>query len=183
MYYKLIDDYTIQSSVTVNKTPEGRPVSNFTAWLRAKPEEYRISLGWYELLEEPFPGSEDISGNISEISDFQHVEESNNYRLRYSLSENNVIHGVWEEYVVETPPFNMLRTTLRQNMTEAGLGEVLDAYLASNDKAKLLWDECIVLESNSEFIINAVQTIAAMGLKTEAELQEILEKSRTNLVV
>jgi len=49
--------------------------------------------------------------------------------------------------------------------------------------AKKKWDECLVLESNSEFVINAVQTIAAMGLKTEAELQEILEKSRTNLVV
>ena len=181
MYYKLIDDYTLQSSVSVNKTPEGRPVSNFTAWLRAKPAEYRISLGWYELVEDPHPTTE-ISSEISaEYLDGELTDK--NYRLRYSLSENNVIHGVWEEYVVETPPFNMLKTALRQNMTEAGLGEVLDAYLASNAKAKLRWDECLVLESNSEFVINAVQTIVAMGLKTEAELQEILEKSRTNLVV
>lgn len=170
MYYKLINDYELLSSSSTKVTPDGRPVSNFTVWLDSKSPEYRIAMGWYELItDQPPESTEENAGKT--------------YRLKYQLSANNVVLGTWEEYVVEEPSFNMLKTSLRKNMTEAGLGEVLDGYLASNAEAKRMWDECLVLESNSPFVVNAVQAIVGMGLKTDAELKEILEKSRTNLVV
>lgn len=169
MKYKLVDRYNILSSASQKVTPEGRPVSNFTAWLDAKSEEYRISQGWYELVD------------VSEISSTENLPNKN-YRYAYTIHDN-VIHAELEEYAVEQPAFNMLKTALRKNMVDAGLGDVLNEYLASNSEAKLLWDECIVLESDSSFIVNTIQMIVSMGLKTEAELHEILEKSKTNLIV
>jgi hypothetical protein len=163
MLYQIIDANTLKSSAELNMLPNGAPCGNVTAWLESHPEA-QTQYGWYVL------NSEAVQ------------PETGTYRQRYDLVENVIVMS-WEEYVPPKPVFNMLKTLLRRNMTEAGLGDVLNAYLSDDADAKLIWDECIILESNSTLILNAVQSIIGMGLKTEEEVWEILEKSRTSLVV
>jgi len=49
MYYKNDDAYDPTNSGSVNKTPTGRPVSNFTKWLENQTQTYRESQGWYPM--------------------------------------------------------------------------------------------------------------------------------------
>lgn len=165
MFYKYIDEYTISSSAVERKTPDGRPVSNFTAWLSCRPEEYRVANGWYEL-----------------SMPFEAPPEGAMYRTRYAV-DGNVIVGSYEEYVPPVVPFNMLKTALRANMEAAGLGAMLDDYLQSDPKIKQVWDEAIVIESDSPLIAAAIDAIESAGLKTREELVAIMEASRTTLRV
>ena len=206
MKYKLIDRYNILSSASQKVTPEGRPVSNFTAWIESKPIDYQVEKGWLELdLSAPHPfDSEAESGddigetgtllteiysgigeNNTTIKDYNAGVKSvlaKNYIQAYEIV-NNVIVMSWEEYEVPIQVFNMLKTLLRENMREAGIESVLDNYLETDATAKKKWDECVVLESNSPFITNAISTIVGAGIKTEEEMKEIMEKSRTTLTV
>lgn len=206
MLYKLIDRYNTLSSASQNVTPEGRPVSNFTAWIESRTKDYQVEKGWLALdLSAPHPfdsvaeSGDDmgesgtllteiysgIGENNTTIKDYNSGAKSvlaKNYRQAYEII-NNVIVMFWEEYEVPIQVFNMLKTLLRENMRAAGIEPVLDNYLETNTAAKKKWDECVVLESNSPFITNAISMIVGAGIKTEAEMREIMEKSRTTLTV
>lgn len=176
MLYKLIDRYNIISSASQNKTSDGRPVSNFTAWMESKPKDFQIANGWMELdLSALHPYDADIESGVE-------PDMSKNYRQVYEIVDNVIVMS-WEEYEVPIQAFNMLKTLLRENMRAAGMEQILDDYLASNPEAKKKWEECIVLESNSSFIVDAIAMIVGAGIKTEAEMREIMEKSRTTLTV
>lgn len=176
MLYKLIDRHNILSSASQHKTPDGRPVSNFSAWMESKPKDFQIANGWMDLdLSAPHPYDADGESEVE-------PDMSKNYRQVYEIVDNVIVMS-WEEYEVPVQVFNMLKTLLRENMREAGMEQILDDYLASNPDAKKKWEECIVLESNSSFIVDAISMIVGAGIKTEAEMREIMEKSRTTLTV
>lgn len=176
MLYKLIDRYNIISSASQNKTPDGRPVSNFTAWMESKPKDFQIANGWMDLdLSALHPYDADGESEVE-------PDMSKNYRQVYEIVDNVIVMS-WEEYEVPVQVFNMLKILLRENMRAAGIEHVLDNYLETDAAAKKKWEECIVLESNSSFIVDAISMIVGAGIKTEAEMREIMEKSRTTLTV
>ena len=179
MYYKLIDDYTISSSAVERKTPDGRPVSNFTAWLEAQSPDYRLAHGW-RVLRLPVQESTE-SGEPGEPGE-ELPPSDKRYRMRYSIDCDDIV-GVYGEYVPPVVPFNMLKTALRANMEAAGLVAMLDAYLQSDPKIKQVWDEAIVIESDSPLIAAAMDAMESAGLKTREELVAIMEASRTTLQV
>jgi hypothetical protein len=144
--------------------------------MESKPKDFQIANGWMDLdLSALHPYDADGESEVE-------PDMSKNYRQVYEIVDNVIVMS-WEEYEVPVQVFNMLKTLLRENMREAGMEQILDDYLASNPDAKKKWEECIVLESNSSFIVDAISMIVGAGIKTEAEMREIMEKSRTTLTV
>jgi len=162
MFYS-VNEGRIRLSGDQHVTPDGSPVSNFTAWLEAKSPAERTALGWYDtLVSSERPGD-------------------------YWVDEYHVADGaVVQTWVDRTPApraFQVSKLLLRQNLRALGLETALNGLIASSPEASTDWNDAVTLDSDSPLVLGAIATLVGTSLLTQEQATDLLQRSRSEYQV
>lgn len=162
MFYS-VNNGTLKLSSDMHVTPEGAPVSNFTAWLEAKSRAERAAFGWYdELVTSERPGD-------------YWVDE-------YRVEDGKVVQ-TWADHTPAPRAYQVSKLLLRQNLRELGLEAALNGLIASSPQTTSDWNDAVTLDSDSPLVLGAIATLVGMGLLTQEQSVDLLQRSRSEYQV
>lgn len=146
-------------SSDVHVTHDGAPVSNFTAWLEAKSPAERVAFGWYdELVTSEGPGD-------------YWVDE-------YRVEDGKVVQ-TWIDRTPAPRAFQVSKLLLRQNLRALGLETALNGIIALSPEATTDWNDAVTLDSDSPLVLGAIATMVGMGLLTQEQTVDLMQRSRS----
>ena len=158
MFYSVTGKWLLKS-VDVHVTPDGAPVSNFTAWLEAKSPEERLALGWYD-------------------SFVSSARPGNYWTDEYHIADG-VIVQTWADHTPAPRAFQISKLLLRTNLRALGLEDALEGLIHSSATTERDWNDAVTLDSDSPLVLGAVSTFVDNGSLTQEQATDLLTKSRS----